>query len=122
MELTSAGSASAPFDSVLWKSKRGEAAGLEDISGQLRLQIAGAPAGVLKVEHGAVEIAPDGDAPALLAVDTPQTLLAVLGGESHPFVAYLQGHLRIEGDRALALRIAFGLQAGSPWSGLTPRS
>lgn len=105
-----------------WASKRGQAAGLEDISGQLRLQVAGAPAGVLKVERGAVEIAPDGDAPALLEVDGQPTLLGVLGGELHPFVAFLQGRLRLEGDRALALRILFGLQAGSPWSGLTPGS
>jgi putative sterol carrier protein len=104
-----------------WTSRQGAAAGLERISGRLRLEVAGALAGVLHVENGAVEIAPDGDAPALCAVDTQSTLFGILGGEMHPFVAFLQGRLRIEGDRALALRILFGLQAGSPWSGLAPK-
>ena len=103
-------------------AKSGQAAGLEDITGQLRLEVAGAPVAVLKVADGAVEIAPGGDAAALLAVDTQATLLGVLSGKLHPFVAFLQGRLRIEGDRALALRILFGLQAPSPWSGLTPGS
>ena len=83
----------------LWAGRRGWAAGLEDISGQLRLQVAGAAAGVL-------------------TVDSQQTLLGVLGGEVHPFVAFLQGRLHLQGDRPLGLRIMFGLQAGSPWSGL----
>jgi len=102
----------------LWAGRRGWAAGLEDISGQLRLQVAGAAAGVLTVDRGEVEIAPDGDAPAALTVDSQQTLLGVLGGEVHPFVAFLQGRLHLQGDRPLGLRIMFGLQAGSPWSGL----
>jgi len=122
MEPTPAGSARIESEPVPWTSKRGQAAGLEDISGQLRLQIADAPVGVLKVEYGAVEIAREGDAPALLVVDSLPTLLGVLGGEMHPFVAFLQGRLRIEGNRALALQILFGLQADSPWSGPTPRS
>lgn len=103
-----------------WALLRGHAAGLEDIAGEVRLEIAGVGVGVLTVDGGEVEIAPDGEATALMAVDSLPTLVGVLGGETHPFVAYLQGRLRLEGDRALALRIAFGLQAGSPWTGLTP--
>lgn len=105
-----------------WASMRGLAPGLEGITGRLRLQVAGVDIGVLKVDGGAVEILPEGDASALMGVDSQATLLSVLGGDTHPFVAFLQGRLRLEGDRELALRIGFGLQAGSPWSGLAARS
>lgn len=119
MNTTSSGAPVTSTESTKWASLRGHAPGLEDISGRLRLQVAGGDAGVLKVESGAVEILPEGDASALMAVDSQATLLSVLGGDTHPFVAFLQGRLRLEGDRALALRIGFGLRAGSPWSGLT---
>jgi putative sterol carrier protein len=101
-----------------WQSCRGRAPGLMDLMGELKLTVADKPVGLLHVEHGQASIEPDGDASALLAVDSLDTLLHVLGGEQHPFVANLQGRLRVEGDRALALRILFGLRAGSPWSGL----
>jgi hypothetical protein len=100
-----------------WRNRRGQAPGLLDLIGDLKLSVGDKPVGVLHVEHGQVSSAPDGDASALLAVDSQNTLLRVLGGELHPFVANLQGRLRIEGDRALALRILLGLRAGSPWSG-----
>jgi hypothetical protein len=89
-----------------------------DLMGNMKLSVENEPVGVLHVEHGQVSIELDGDASALLAVDSHNTLLHVLGGEQHPFVANLQGRLRVEGDRALALRILLGLRAGSPWSGL----
>ena len=122
MNTTSSGDPITPTEATKWASMRGHAPGLADIAGRLRLQVAGVDAGVLKVEGGAVEILPEGDASALMAVDSQATLLSVLGGDTHPFVAFLQGKLRLEGDRALALRIGFGLRAGSPWSGLTPGS
>lgn len=122
MKTTSSGDSAIFTEPTKWASMRGHAPGLEDIVGRLRLQVAGVDAGVLKVESGAVEILPEGDASALMAVDSQATLLSVLGGDTHPFVAFLQGRLRLEGDRALALRIGFGLQAGSPWSGLIPGS
>lgn len=101
-----------------WRQSRGRAPGLMDLMGDLKLSVEGRSDGVLHVEHGLVSVAPDGDASALLAVDSHDTLLRVLGGELHPFVANLQGRLRIEGDRAFALRVLLGLRAGSPWSGL----
>ena len=122
MKTTSSGDPAIFTEPTNWASLRGHAPGLEDIAGRLRLQVAGVDAGVLKVESGAVEILPEGDASALMAVDSQATLLSVLSGDTHPFVAFLQGRLRLEGDRALALRIGFGLRAGSPWSGLTPGS
>ncbi|HWU56321.1 MAG TPA: hypothetical protein VN175_12515 [Rhizomicrobium sp.] len=76
------------------------------------------PVGILHVEHGAVSVQAGNDATALLVVDCHHTLLGVLGGGTHPVVANLQGRLRVEGDRALALRILLGLRSGSPWSDL----
>jgi putative sterol carrier protein len=101
-----------------WCTRRGRAPGLADLMGDLKLSVQDRPTGVLHVQHGQVSIESGGDATALLAVDSQDTLLHVLGGELHPFVANLQGRLRIEGDRALALRILLGLRAGSPWNGL----
>jgi|WetSurMetagenome_2_1015567.scaffolds.fasta_scaffold331740_2 putative sterol carrier protein len=113
---------SATAGGELWTERKGQAAGLTDLAGDMRLEVADRPVGVLHVDHGQVAIEASGDASALLAVDSEATLKGVLGGEVHPFVANLQGRLRIEGDRPLALRIVFGLQAGSPWSGLVSRS
>jgi putative sterol carrier protein len=101
-----------------WTALHGKAAGVSDLAGDLRLEINGRLAGILHVENGTVSIQPDGDATALLSVDSLHMLLGALGGDIHPFVAFLQGHLQIEGDRAFALRILLGLRAGSPWSGL----
>ncbi|HKD48778.1 MAG TPA: SCP2 sterol-binding domain-containing protein [Rhizomicrobium sp.] len=99
-------------------ARRGRAEGLGDVTGDLRLQIEDDIVGILHVENGTASIQPNGDATALIRFDTPDTLLAVLGGGMNSFVAYLQGRLRLEGDRALAIRVLFGLRAGSPWTDL----
>jgi hypothetical protein len=103
-------------------SVRGAAPGLKGVSGKLRLLVAEAPVGVLQVEpSGAVAIAADGSTPTAIAVDTQQTLLALLRGELNPIVAALQDRLQVDGDIALALRVFMGLQGGSPWSAATRR-
>jgi putative sterol carrier protein len=95
----------------------GKAPGLTGLSGKLRLQVGETTAGMLQIEpSGAIEITQDGEAATLLAVDTQETLEALLRGELNPIVAHLQDRLRVEGDAALALRVLFGLQAGSPWN------
>jgi len=105
-----------------WPSRRGHAAGVEGLSGQIRLNIGDTIIGCLKVSpDGTVEIVPDGEAQAFLIADTPQTLVGLLGGEKHPIVARLQGRISTEGDVSLVIRTFFGLQAGSPWSGLVAR-
>jgi hypothetical protein len=102
---------------------RGEAPGLKGISGKLRLKVAEAAAGVLQIEpSGVVEIVKEGDTTAVVAVDAQDTLTALLRGEMNPIVAHLQDRLLVEGDVALALRVLFGLQAGSPWSDVTRRT
>jgi hypothetical protein len=101
---------------------RCEVPGLRGITGRLRLQVADIPSGVLQVEPGgAVQIVNDGSADAVLTVDTAATLTALLQGELSPIVAHLQDRLQVEGDAALALRVLFGLQAGSPWKVETRR-
>jgi hypothetical protein len=103
---------------VDWTTRSGRSSGLSDLAGDLRLEINCQPVGILHVENGNVSILSGDDATALVAVDCQRTLLGVLGGTTHPFVANLQGRLRIEGDRALALRVLLGLRSGSPWSDL----
>ena len=102
-----------------WLDRQGEAPGLADLTGDVRLMVKGEVAGVLRLDHGRVSIAPTGDASALVAVDSETTLLRLLAGVEHPFVAYLLGRLRAEGDRALALRTLLGLRGGSPWTSIT---
>lgn len=105
-----------------WTTRRGPANGLWDLNARVRLRAAGADVGVLKVAAGAAEIGPDGEADATLDADTLQTLVGLLGGEVHPIVARLQNRVRVEGDVARTVCVFLGLQAGSPWSGLAPRS
>ena len=106
-----------------WPSRRGQAIGVEGLSGRIRLNIGDTTIGCLKVApDGSVEILPDGEAEASLTADTPQTLVGLLGGEKHPVVARLQGHVSTSGDIGFVIRTFLGLQAGSPWSGLVPRS
>jgi hypothetical protein len=105
-----------------WISRRGPGSGLLELKARIRLRAAGADVGVLKVGDGAAEIGPDGQADATLDADTPQTLVGLLGGEVHPIVARLQNRVRVEGDIAQTVCVFLGLRAGSPWSGIVPRS
>jgi hypothetical protein len=111
-------SAAIPSD---WASRRGAAAGVEGIVARIRLTVADSPIGVLKVENGTVEIVPNGEAAAALTADTLPTLVGLLGGEVQCVVARLQGRIIPEGDIQQVIRVFFGLQGGSPWSGLVSR-
>jgi hypothetical protein len=99
-------------------SRRGPGSGLSGLAGRIRLQVAGADAGVLKVANSEAEIGPDGGADATLNADTMPTLLGLLSGGVHPFVARLQNRVSVEGDLGLIVRVFLGLQADSPWSDL----
>jgi hypothetical protein len=99
-----------------WTARQGPAAGVEGLAGCVRLIVADVPVGVLKIDDGAVEIIPDGEASAAIRVDAQSTLEQLLGGDLHPVVAWLQGRLRYEGDVRFTLQALLGLQAGSPWS------
>lgn len=105
-----------------WISRRGPGSGLSGLAGHIRLQVAGADAGVLKIANSEAEIGPEGEADATLNADTLPTLLGLLAGEVHPFVARLQNRISVEGDLALLVRVLLGLQAESPWSDLRPGS
>ena len=118
MPKTSSNDRAIPQD---WNSRRGPASGLEGLEARIRLRVADADVGVLKVANGAAEIGPDGEADAAVNTDTLQTLVGLLGGEDHPIVVRLQNRVHVEGDAAKTLRVFLGLQAGSPWSGLVPR-
>jgi putative sterol carrier protein len=103
--------------SAHWTSIRGMATGLAGISGCMELHVADVSAGLMLIaESGEVCIAEDGEAVALIATDSHETLIDLLSGDLPPIVAHLQGRLRFEGDAALALRVLFGLQESSPWA------
>jgi len=105
-----------------WAARRGPAAGVAHLWGRIRLGVGDGTIGCLKVADGTVEILPDREAEASLIADSPETLVGLLGGETHPVVARLQGRVSTTGNIALVIRIFLGLQAGSPWSGLVEKS
>lgn len=113
---------SAPAIPPDWISRRGPGSGLAGLAARIRLEVAGADAGVLQVANGVAEIGPEGEADATLNADTLPTLLGLLAGEVHPFVARLQNRVSVEGDLSLLVRVFLGLQADSPWSDLRPGS
>jgi|KBSMisStaDraftv2_1062788.scaffolds.fasta_scaffold504861_2 hypothetical protein len=105
-----------------WLSRDGQAAGVEGLSGKIRLNVGDTIVGCLEIcPAGMVKIVQGGEAQAFLIADTPQTLAGLLGGEKHPVVARLQGRISTGGDTAFVIRTFLGLQAGSPWSGLVPK-
>jgi putative sterol carrier protein len=101
-----------------WRSVCGSAPGLAGLSCRVALYVASTPAGVMLIQEGGeVSIVEEkGEAAALIALDTQETLVGLLRGDLPPMVAHLQGRLRFEGDADLALRVLFGLQEASPWS------
>lgn len=101
-----------------WSARRGPAPGVTGLEGRIRLCVDETTVGCLEVANGMVAILPDGEDDASLIADSPQLLVGLLGGESHPLVARLQGCISVAGDVALVLRVFLGLQAGSPWSGI----
>ena len=105
-----------------WTQRRGPGSGLKGLAGHIRLEVGDTDVGVLNVAGGAAEITPNGSADATIHADTLPTLVGLLGGEVQPIVARLQNRVRVEGDVGLVIRIFFGLRAGSPWTGLLPRS
>jgi hypothetical protein len=88
----------------------------------MRLMVGDDACGFLKVSNGDVAIGPDGEAETTLIAEDQPTLVQLLGGDLQPVVARLQGRAKVDGDVRFALRVLFGLQAGSPWTGLVPRS
>jgi hypothetical protein len=119
MEQTStieAPPAPAPAPPADWTSVAGRAPGLVGVCGRILLQVGGANVGVLQIEqNGDVKIVEGDEATTVCMADTEETLLTMLDGDHAPLVAILQGRLRTEGDHAFALRVMFGLRAGSPW-------
>ncbi|HET7086017.1 MAG TPA: hypothetical protein VFI23_14665 [Rhizomicrobium sp.] len=80
------------------------------------MRVDGVAVGILQIqESGNVAVIEGEDAHTICVIDTHETLLAMLAGERDPIVDLLRGRVRTEGDHAFALRVRFGLQAGSPW-------
>ena len=106
-----------------WASVVGHAPGLSGLSGRILLRVDGVAVGILQIqESGNVAVIKGDDAHTVCVVDTHETLLAMLAGERDPIIDFLRGRVRTEGDHVFALRVRFGLQAGSPWRSVNPGS
>ena len=87
------------------------------------MRVGGVAVGILQIQEcGDVAVIEGEDAHTVFIIDTHETLLAMLAGERDPIVDYLRGRVRTEGDQVFALRVRFGLQAGSPWKSVRPGS
>lgn len=116
------GTTAVPPDAAEWTSKHGRAPGCDGLAGQLALVAGGTPLGILTIDGEEVGITPGRGASTTLAAEDERTMLQLLGGELHPVVARLQARASIDGDNRFGLRVLLGLQGGSPWTGLAPRS
>jgi len=106
----------AKSDTGEWASVAGHAPGLSGLSGRILLRVDGVPVGILQIqESGNVAVIKGDDAHTVCIIDTHETLIAMLAGDRDPIIDFLQGRVRTEGDHVFALRVRFGLQAGSPW-------
>ncbi len=93
------------------------APGLEGLSGRLRVEVAGKGAAILEVKDGHARfLPPDDDAAATVIVDSEETLRAFRYGRLNPVVAFLRGHLEVEGDLYLAIKVILGLQVAHPFA------
>jgi putative sterol carrier protein len=96
----------------------GNAPGLVGVYGRLRITVGGKPIATLMVEGTYVALIPDtsGPADATLICADEQVVRKLLKGELNPFIAAMRRQARLTGDRAFGTRVAFGLQAGSPFA------
>jgi putative sterol carrier protein len=87
---------------------------LAGLSGRLRVRAGGRMVGVLRVDAGEVEMAPDdGTADATLLCASEADLDQILRGELNVVVAALQGRLAMEGDLQLAVKMVLSLSAAA---------
>ena len=101
-----------------WRNVRGRAPGLEGLSGRIVLKVGDKPVGAVEIDSdGATSVVADtSDAAATITVNCEDTLTGLLRGDLSPIVMELRGRTRIAGDARFALRVLYGLQAGSPWA------
>ena len=96
----------------------GNAPGLSGVYGRLRITIGGKPVATLMVEGTYVALIREtsGPADATLICADEQIVRKLLRGELNPFIAAMRRQARLTGDRGFGTRVAFGLQAGSPFA------
>jgi putative sterol carrier protein len=96
----------------------GNAPGLAGVYGRLRIVVAGKPIGTLVIEGTYVALIPDTSGPAdtVVMCSDESVMRKLLRGELNPFIASMRRQARLLGDRGLGTRVAFGLQAGSPFA------
>lgn len=93
----------------------GPAPGLEKVAGRLRVEAGGQPAGILEIRDGEVIFhSGGGEADAVAACDSAETLHALIDGTLNPVVASLQNRLEISGNRWLGIHVVLSLLGSSP--------
>jgi SCP-2 sterol transfer family len=105
------------IDQWLERKQKLPAPSLVGISGTIAFEAGTDSRYLLRVDNGEVELtAGPGDAQAVVKCDSKSEIEHLLRGEANPVVETLQGHVYAEGDLSLALKVALGLLAGSPFS------
>jgi hypothetical protein len=93
-----------------------EAPGLAGIVGRMRLMVGEQALGVLAVDNGRVKLGPDEPPADVTAVCKSRDLLIkVLRGQLNPVLMALQAEGRLHGDRALGVKILYGLRGENPF-------
>ena len=93
-----------------------EAPGLAGIVGRMRLMVGDQALGVLAVDNGRVKLTPDEPPVDVSAVCKSRDLLVkVLRGQLNPVLMALQAEGRLHGDRALGVKILYGLRGDNPF-------
>jgi hypothetical protein len=97
----------------------GVAPGLAGVHGRIRLEVAGTQIGTLVVEGTHLELTRDtsGLADAAFVFASGEHFWQAMKGQLNPFIAAMRGWALPRGDRHLAVQVAMGLQAGSPFAG-----
>lgn len=102
-----------------WRNVRGRVPGLDGHAGRIALKVGDKPIGTLQIDSdGAASVVADADggAAATITANCEDTLTGMLRGDASPIVMELRGCMGIDGDARFALRVLYGLQAGSPWA------
>ena len=93
---------------------------LAGLSGSMRVDVKGTPAGVIDVQNGTVSVNdPAGEATAVASVEDGADFLRILRGELNPVVAAIQGRLALEGDYEFAVQVILALHAAKPFPPLS---
>ena len=98
--------------SVTEPSNLAHIASLQDLSGRVRIEVAGEPVATVEVDHGDVRLMPLVETfDAVFSTCDRADLQRVVAGELNPVVASIQGRVAMQGNVELVVRVFLGLRA-----------